>query len=107
MTHEILNENPRIEIILGDCLEYMKTIKDKSIDLVLTDPPYNVSRKNNFGTMRRYNSYKGMDFGEWDWDFDQEKWIQNMVIKLNLNNPNKNTYEAFLSLPKIKDILKD
>lgn len=28
------------EIILGDCLEVMKTMPDKSVDLVLTDPPY-------------------------------------------------------------------
>lgn len=27
----------------GDCLEVMKDIPDKSIDLVLTDPPYNAS----------------------------------------------------------------
>lgn len=27
-------------IILGDCLEVMKTFPDKSFDLVLTDPPY-------------------------------------------------------------------
>ena len=28
------------KVILGDCLEVMKGIPDKSIDLVLTDPPY-------------------------------------------------------------------
>ena len=29
-----------IDLQLGDCLEVMKTIKDKSIDAVITDPPY-------------------------------------------------------------------
>lgn len=29
-----------IDLRLGDCLEIMKSIPDKSIDLVLTDPPY-------------------------------------------------------------------
>ena len=29
-----------IQLLKGDCLELMKTIPDKSIDLVLTDPPY-------------------------------------------------------------------
>jgi len=33
-------------IIQGDCLEVMKQIPDKSIDLVLTDPPYNASNSN-------------------------------------------------------------
>lgn len=30
----------KIELLHGDCLELMKSISDKSIDLVLTDPPY-------------------------------------------------------------------
>ena len=29
-----------IDLRLGDCLEVMKTIEDKSIDSVITDPPY-------------------------------------------------------------------
>ena len=31
------------KIICGDCLEVMKGIPDKSIDLVLTDPPYGIN----------------------------------------------------------------
>ena len=31
-----------VKLILGDCLQEMKKIEDKSIDLVLTDPPYGV-----------------------------------------------------------------
>ena len=33
-----------IDLRLGDCLEVMKTIPDKSIDLVLTDPPYGINK---------------------------------------------------------------
>ena len=29
-----------MNLLHGDCLELMKSIPDKSIDLVLTDPPY-------------------------------------------------------------------
>ena len=32
-----------IKLILGDCLEEMKKMPDKSVDLVLTDPPYGIS----------------------------------------------------------------
>ncbi len=32
------------QIIEGDCLEVMKDIPDKSVDLVVTDPPYNISK---------------------------------------------------------------
>lgn len=55
----------------GDCLELMKDIPDESVDLVLTDPPYNIARKNNFKTMGR----SGIDFGEWDHDADILSWI--------------------------------
>jgi site-specific DNA-methyltransferase (adenine-specific) len=29
-----------VELHLGDCLEYMKSMPDKSVDAVITDPPY-------------------------------------------------------------------
>ena len=36
------------KIYLGDCLELMKEIPDKSIDMILTDIPYNeANRKSN------------------------------------------------------------
>ena len=54
------------KLMFGDCLERMKEIPDGSVDLVLTDPPYNIARKNNFSTMGR----SGIDFGEWDKGFD-------------------------------------
>lgn len=41
----------------GDCIEVMKTLG--SVDAIITDPPYNISRKNNFKTMGR----AGIDFG--------------------------------------------
>ena len=34
-----------IDLICGDCLIEMRKIPDKSIDLVLTDPPYNAGRE--------------------------------------------------------------
>jgi len=36
------------KLIQGDCLEEMKKISDKSVDLVLTDPPYSF-KKGAFG----------------------------------------------------------
>jgi len=32
-----------IELHLGDCLQYMRTMPDKSVDCVVTDPPYNLN----------------------------------------------------------------
>ena len=54
-----------------DCIQGMNQIENNSVDLLLTDPPYNISMKSNFHTMNR----KGVDFGEWDKDFNQEEWL--------------------------------
>lgn len=42
-----------INLLNGDCLQLMKDIKTSSVDLVLTDPPYNIARDNKFNTMGR------------------------------------------------------
>ena len=34
-----------------DCIEYMATLPDGSVDLIVTDPPYKVTSKGNAGTM--------------------------------------------------------
>ena len=36
-----------LDLRLGDCLEVMKSIPDKSIDLCLTDPPYGIGIAKN------------------------------------------------------------
>ena len=41
----------QIQIKQGDCLELMKEIPDKSIDLIATDPPYLISATNGGGTI--------------------------------------------------------
>lgn len=61
----------KIKLLHGDCLKLMKDIPDESVDAIITDPPYNLSRDNNFHTMGR----TGIDFGEWDKGFDLTKWI--------------------------------
>ncbi|MFV8418212.1 DNA-methyltransferase [Mycoplasma sp. Sp48II] len=52
--------------------KWRKENKEPFIDAIITDPPYNISRKNNFKTIGR----QGIDFGAWDYDFDQTKWIK-------------------------------
>jgi site-specific DNA-methyltransferase (adenine-specific) len=53
-----------IELHQGDCLEVMKTIPDKSIDLVLTDPPYGI----DVGSMGMGKGKKKTSFESFDWD---------------------------------------
>jgi DNA modification methylase len=58
----------------ADAFEKLKEIESQSIDLILTDPPYNISKKNGFSSMK-WLGYRGIDFGEWDKNFDITGWI--------------------------------
>ena len=61
-----------VKLINGNAIDFMKILGDESIDAIITDPPYGISRDNNFTTMGR----AGIDFGEWDKDFDLTNWIK-------------------------------
>lgn len=47
---------------------------DLKVDHIITDPPYNISKENNFSTMKNAER-RGVDFGEWDKEFDLYNWI--------------------------------
>jgi DNA modification methylase len=59
----ILNNNPKIEIFNDDCLNILKNLNDKSINLICTDPPYGVRKQE-----------------EWD---DKEHFLKTIDIWLN------------------------
>lgn len=69
------------KLLYGNCLELIKDIPDESIDLILTDIPFNISRDNNFKTMKDRTGRNGIDFGEWDKDFD-ESCLSDFIPKL-------------------------
>ena len=51
-----------------------KMLKDNTkVDLLLTDPPYCVSRDYQLGFSNMGRA--GMNYGEWDYNFDQKEWI--------------------------------
>lgn len=66
------------KIIIGDCLEKLKDLKDNSVDLIFADPPYNMSKKNGLGwkyskhvTMQEaWDMFKKDEFFEFN-----SKWI--------------------------------
>ena len=64
-------------IYLGDSLRLLKKVTPESISLVLADPPYNVSRKNNLKTMGR----RGIEFS-WDRGFDQTGWLSPAITTI-------------------------
>ena len=82
---EIICEKPRSELFLGDCLEIMKTMPDKSVDLVLTDPPYGLDKKLSSGGGKHKNSkFRLMYKGEsWDKCITQDYFMEMFRISRN------------------------
>lgn len=71
-----------IELLHGDCLELMKRIPDKSIDLTITDPPYGKKADkgtNGFGSAknRRYS-------GNWDSNRPSQE-VFNEIFRISKN----------------------
>jgi site-specific DNA-methyltransferase (adenine-specific) len=65
-------------LLHGNSLEILESLPDKHFDLLLADPPYEISRSSNVKSMGR----SGLDFGEWDKEFDQYTWIKKAIPKL-------------------------
>ena len=55
------------KIICGDCLEVMRGLPDKCVDLVLTDPPYGIGEAKGKNKTRGKLA-KAKDYGVDDWD---------------------------------------
>ena len=53
-----------INLFNGDCLEVMKELPDNSIDLIVIDPPYNISKDDwdKFKTQEQYIEFMGNVF---------------------------------------------
>ena len=63
-------QSKQYEIYLGDSLELLKEIPDKSIDFILTDPPYNLSQYSTGNMEFNWRSNINNDIAHWDRDFD-------------------------------------
>lgn len=97
-----------------DCKKIIKEMINANfkVDLILTDPPYNISRENNFNTIGR----KGIDFGEWDKNFNQTSWLNGIGKIVNKNgsiiifNDWKNMGEIAVKLEQegfeVKDLIR-
>lgn len=69
-----------ITLLHGDCLALLDTIPDNTVDLIVTDPPYNLG---NFMISRDTNLKKMRDnfFAEAGWDnLSYGEWVHSMDI---------------------------
>lgn len=73
------------KIINADCMDILKQLPDKCIDLVLTDPPYGI------GEAKKNNASRGKlaiakDYGKKDWDNSiPSKEIFNEIFRVSKN----------------------
>ena len=86
-----------INLMLGDCLERMKEIESGSVDMILTDPPYEISNSIAIYSGRALNqdgdnyfiwdladseSFHLEGMGEWDKGFLNKKiWVKGELIQ--------------------------
>lgn len=71
------------KIINADCMDILKWLPDKCIDLVLTDPPYGINVSNNIG---RRKGDKHSDYKKCDWDNEApKKEVFNEIIRVSKN----------------------
>ncbi|WP_303924106.1 DNA (cytosine-5-)-methyltransferase [Ureaplasma parvum] len=79
------NEKENYNLYLADSFVFVKELKKNNIVVnhIITDPPYNISKENNFSTM--ISPRKGVYFGDWDKQFDLFGWIKDYVDLLDKN----------------------
>lgn len=70
----------------NDCIIQMQQMQNDNMTVnhIITDPPYAISKDNNFSTMKSANR-QGVDFGEWDKDFDPSFWLEYAYPLLDKN----------------------
>ncbi|MDF2879494.1 MAG: methylase [Clostridiaceae bacterium] len=95
-----------------DTFEGFKYIPDSSVDMILTDIPYLISKKTNFQSIKEYTRktkgepYKDiMDYGEWDKSFDLDKYISECVRILK-NGRSIIVFCSWQQLKEVDDIIK-
>jgi len=93
----------------GDCSVEMKKISDNSVDLILTDPPYNLG---NFMINRSTNLAKMRDnfFANAGWDnLEFDEWVEHMDVffenAARVIKPG-GSMVIFMSIIKVETIIK-
>ena len=96
--------NNTYNFVLGDCIEELKKLKDKSINIVVTSPPYNIGLK--------YHKYKDKkpreQYLEWIYDiFIELKRVlkDDGHIFLNMGYTNRDPWISMEVALKLKDLL--
>ncbi|MBM0066767.1 site-specific DNA-methyltransferase [Bacillus gibsonii] len=100
---------PNISLFKGDCLETLSNLDDNSVDLILTDPPYNLA---NFMKKRQTNLKLMREnfFGAAGWDeSEDDDWLVFMNEFFKQSNrvlKKKGNMVVFMSLLRTESLVK-
>ncbi|UTD02956.1 site-specific DNA-methyltransferase [Treponema socranskii subsp. buccale] len=64
----------------GNSKKLIKQVPDKSIDFLLTDPPYNIGKHSTGNIPLPGRTPMNNDVADWDWiDFNPEDWVEDFL----------------------------
>jgi DNA modification methylase len=67
---------------LGDCLEYMRTMQDKSVDAVITDPPYGIADVWKGGASHGWGVASLATQKRNEWDVKPDKAVFQEILRI-------------------------
>lgn len=96
-------------LALGECTNKISEINDSTVDLILTDPPYNLglfmkNRETNLGALREnhFSASKWDDLGQDEWEIKMNEFFKESARILK----KRGSLLMFMSLMKIETIVK-
>lgn len=78
---KIIFDEPSGLLICGDSLEILPTFPSRSVDLVLTDPPYGISKKGGKRMAFDHGVPSIVYYGEWD-EFESERAYATFICRM-------------------------
>ena len=99
----------KYQIINADCITAMKKMENEAVDLILTDPPYNLGKfmKDRATNLKQMRSnffgaagWDDLEFSEWETSMDEFFEEAARIIKYG------GTMIVFMSIIKVETIIK-
>ena len=100
-----------IKLINGDCLEALKNIEDKSVNLILIDPPYNIKKAkwDSWKTVEAYVEFMGKVFKELErvlkdngsFYFFHNDFLQVAELQCWIRQNTKFVFKSFITINKL------
>jgi DNA modification methylase len=91
---DVLSSGHPFELVAGDARDLLQTVPDHSVDLICTDPPYNLASYSRGNIEMSWRSDFNNDVAQWDEvTFDPKDWLDELRRVLT---PNGNLF-AFTS----------